>query len=134
MIIKISYIFIYEVSIKIFFMKKLFVFMFLIFIMSTTNESARGESNDMSGPDTKIEMETIICNVLGFVTGGVGKALAAFVCAGTALAFLAGKVSWTLVLTFTLGMACIFGAPTIIKVFTGTGEVACEGTSASSGS
>ncbi|MDR1425393.1 MAG: TrbC/VirB2 family protein [Rickettsiales bacterium] len=78
--------------------------------------------------NTTMTMEDLICNVLGFLTGKVGKALAAFACMGVSLAFLAGKVSWTLVLTFSLAMACIFGAPTIIKVFTGGNEAACSNT------
>lgn len=76
--------------------------------------------------NTSQGLEEFICNVLGYLTGGVGKALAAFACIGISLAFLGGKVSWTLVLTFSLGMACIFGAPVIIRAFAG-GATACEG-------
>ncbi|MDR2777983.1 MAG: TrbC/VirB2 family protein [Rickettsiales bacterium] len=119
-------------------MKKFLMLMFLVFFMGifavgTVNADGSGSGSGDGGGNTDIEavktdvkMLDLICNVLGFVTGSVGKALAAFVCAGTALAFLAGKVSWTLVLTFTLGMACIFGAPTIIKVFTNSDTAACE--------
>ena len=115
-------------------MKKIFFILFLLTVFSL-NTNYFIESNDalaatasfenLSDLDTETSMESLICNVLGFLTGGVGKALAAFACIGISLAFLGGKVSWTLILTFSLGMACIFGAPTIIKAFTG-GSAACK--------
>jgi type IV secretory pathway VirB2 component (pilin) len=83
--------------------------------------------------DTTLTMDNLVCNVLGFLTGKVGKALAAFACMGVSLAFLGGKVSWTMILTFSLGMACIFGAPTIIKAFTGGNDVACSGSESTGG-
>lgn len=106
-------------------MKKFLILFFICFsLFSSKNVVASG----FSSVDTTTSMEGLICNVLGFLTGGVGKALAAFACIGMSLAFLGGKVSWTLILTFALGMACIFGAPTIIKAFTG-GDAACQGVS-----
>lgn len=113
-----------------FYMKKIFIILISLLFLTTNSNVARAsgslEFKDKLNSQTS-SMEDLICNVLGFLTGGVGKALAAFACMGIALAFLGGKVSWTLILTFSLGMACIFGAPTIIKAFTG-GDAACEGT------
>ncbi len=113
-------------------MKKMLAIIFSLFLLtlsSSTVMASGDSSNEKEGLtetlNTSITMEALICNVLGFLTGGVGKALAAFACMGIALAFLGGKVSWTLILTFSLGMACIFGAPTIIKAFTG-GDAACS--------
>ncbi len=116
-------------------MKKIFFILFLLTLFSLNtnylieNNEVFADSkktfDDTKNLDTETTMEQLICNVLGFLTGGVGKALAAFACIGISLAFLGGKVSWTLILTFSLGMACIFGAPTIIKAFTG-GEAACK--------
>lgn len=70
-------------------------------------------------------LEDYLCNALAFLTGGVGKSLAAFACIGVSLAFIGGKVAWTSILAFALGMACIFGAPQIIKAFAG-GDSACQ--------
>ncbi|MDR2777514.1 MAG: TrbC/VirB2 family protein [Rickettsiales bacterium] len=112
--------------------KRLSVILLLSTIMTIGHGSSTvhgGSSSDGESVNTATTMEDLICNVLGFLTGRVGKALAAFACMGVSLAFLAGKVSWTLVLTFSLAMACIFGAPTIIKVFTGAGEAACSSSS-----
>jgi type IV secretory pathway VirB2 component (pilin) len=111
-------------------MKKIFSFLILIPLILGVSQSSVYASTDDSGTyalstESSMSMEQFICNVIGFLTGGVGKALAAFACIGLSLTFLAGKVPWTLVLTFSLGMACIFGAPTLIKAFTG-GAGACE--------
>ncbi len=105
-------------------MKKMLI-TFLLFFVITSSNVVKATDKTSYSLDTTTTMEGLICNVLGFLTGGVGKALAAFACMGIALAFLGGKVSWTLILTFSLGMACIFGAPTIIKAFTG-GDAACS--------
>lgn len=107
-------------------MKKVFIIMISLLLLTANSNVAKasGSANE-NKLDTSLTLEGLICNVLGFLTGGVGKALAAFACMGIALAFLGGKVSWTLILTFSLGMACIFGAPTIIKAFTG-GDAACS--------
>lgn len=110
-------------------MKKFLILFFVCFSLFSSNNVFASGFNTV---DTSKSMEGLICNVLGFLTGGVGKALAAFACIGMSLAFLGGKVSWTLILTFALGMACIFGAPTIIKAFTG-GDAACSNINSFSG-
>jgi type IV secretory pathway VirB2 component (pilin) len=110
-------------------MKKIFVIPLLLLVMGIGHGSLVSNAvaeDSVEEIDTSVTMSGLICNVLGFLVGKVGKALAAFACMGVSLAFLAGKVSWTLVLTFSLAMACIFGAPTIIKVFTGSSEAACD--------
>ena len=109
-------------------MKKIFIILISLLLVTANSNNAKAGGGDTANEytvDTSTTLEGLICNVLGFLTGGVGKALAAFACMGIALAFLGGKVSWTLILTFSLGMACIFGAPTIIKAFTG-GDAACS--------
>lgn len=111
-------------------MKKVFLFLFLLtffspsIVLGINNAYATG--NGAETYDTGGSAETIVCNALGFLTGGIGKALAAFACIGISLGFLAGKVAWTTILTFSLGMACIFGAPAIIRAFAG-GDTACDG-------
>lgn len=109
-------------------MKKVFLifllfFSFNLFVFQPSNALATVNLNQQLGEHT---LEEYLCNALGFLTGGVGKSLAAFACIGVSLAFVSGKVAWTSILAFALGMACIFGAPQIIKAFAG-GDVACEG-------
>ena len=65
------------------------------------------------------EMQTVLCNVLRFVTGTVGKTLASFIIIGVGLGFFTGKVSWGLLIGVTLGISAMFGAPAIIGAITG---------------
>lgn len=93
--------------------------------MATNSSSSSSSGNSFNDDITKYRLEDYLCTVLRFLTGGVGKSLAAFACIGVSLAFVGGKVAWTTILAFALGMACIFGAPQIIKAFAG-GEMACS--------
>ncbi len=104
--------------------KKFFLFTFLLLLAVLLVECPEvlASSNSVN---TDNGMEDYLCTALGFLTGGVGKSLAAFACIGVSLAFVGGKISWTTILTFAVGMACIFGAPQIIKAFAG-GDVACS--------
>ena len=71
-------------------------------------------------------LEAYICSVFNYLTGTVGKALAAFACVGVSLAFFGGKIQWTTVLVFAIAMACIFGAPQIVRAFSGGSSLACK--------
>jgi type IV secretory pathway VirB2 component (pilin) len=66
-----------------------------------------------------MDMQQILCNILGFVTGTVGKTLASFVIIGVGIGFFSGKVSWGLLVGCTLGVSALFGATTIIGMVTG---------------
>ena len=67
------------------------------------------------------EMQVVLCNVLKFVTGGIGKTIASFIIIGVGLGFFTGKVSWGLLIGVTLGISAMFGAPAIIGAITGGG-------------
>lgn len=70
-------------------------------------------------------MTGILCTIMKFITGGVGKTFASFAVIFVGVGFLTGKTTWTAMITFALGIAAIFGAPTVIKAFTG-GDAACS--------
>lgn len=99
-------------------MKKLSLnlFLFSIFILPILAAGGSPETGDL---------ESYICNAFNFLTGGVGKSLAAFACIGMSLGFVSGKLQWQTVLVFAIGMACIFGSPQIVKAFAG-GNLACK--------
>ncbi|GMO65001.1 MAG: hypothetical protein Ta2D_11630 [Rickettsiales bacterium] len=78
-----------------------------------------GTSDTLSGGS----MATVLCNVLGFVTGTVGKTLASFTIIGVGLGFFSGKVSWGAMIGVTLGISALFGSPAIIRAVTGGGEI-----------
>ena len=65
------------------------------------------------------DMQQVLCNVLAFVTGGIGKTIASFIIIGVGLGFFTGKVSWGVLIGVTLGISAMFGAPAIITAITG---------------
>lgn len=106
-------------------MKKIFLFFSLFVAASVLFNIAPAMATDAEMGDMSLSMTDLLCNALGFLTGTVGKTLAAFACIGVSLAFVGGKVAWTTVLAFSLGMACIFGAPQIVVIFAG-GDKPCQ--------
>lgn len=72
------------------------------------------------------EMQLVLCNVLKFITGTVGKTLASFIIIGVGLGFFTGKVSWGLLIGVTLGISAMFGAPAIISAITGGTKELCD--------
>ena len=73
-------------------------------------------------------MTQTLCNVYQFITGGVGKAICSFVIVGVGIGFFTGKVSWGTLIGVTLGIASLFGGPSIMAAITG-GEAPCAGVS-----
>ena len=71
-------------------------------------------------------MNDTLCAIMKFITGGVGKTFASFAVIFVGIGFLTGKTTWTAMITFALGIAAIFGAPTVIKAFTGGDKAACS--------
>ena len=110
-------------------MKKvaLFLSLFMVFtILFNVAPAMAGNDDSLLNQEfSDTNMTDLLCNALSFLTGTVGKTLAAFACIGVSLAFVGGKVAWTTVLAFSLGMACIFGAPQIVQMFAG-GDKPCE--------
>ena len=105
-------------------MKKGMFFLLAFFVALSIFSIAPAIANDFDGGELDTDMTDLLCTALSFLTGGVGKTLAAFACIGVSLAFVGGKVAWTTVLAFSLGMACIFGAPQIVAIFSG-GDKPC---------
>ncbi|MDR0423664.1 MAG: TrbC/VirB2 family protein [Rickettsiales bacterium] len=72
-------------------------------------------------------MGTVLCNILQFVTGPIGKGVASLAIIGVGVGFFSGKVSWSALIAVTLALATLFGSPAIIRVISGdkTGQFAC---------
>ena len=66
-----------------------------------------------------------MCNALKLVTGNAGKAFAAFAIISLGIGFFTGKVSWGLMIGVALGIAAMFGAPTIVAVLSGKDAYSC---------
>ena len=70
-------------------------------------------------------LEVVMCNALSLVTGGTGRTLAAFAIVSLGIGFFLGKVAWGLMLAVALGIAALFGAPTIVNAIAG-GDWNCD--------
>ncbi len=73
------------------------------------------------------EIESTLCTILYFLTGTIGKAIAAFALVFLGISLFLGKVSWGLAISTALGIATIFGAPQLVETLGGkagtTGEI-----------
>ena len=58
-------------------------------------------------------MGDVICTVLSFIYGNLGRGLAALAVIILGIGALLGKVSWGLAITVAVGIATIFGSPGI---------------------
>lgn len=106
-------------------MKKISVYFILflsVFCIFGVSDSFAISSATGSGGD----MQVVLCNVLKFVTGGIGKTLASFIIIGVGIGFFTGKVSWGVLIGVTLGISAMFGAPAIVNAITGGTTTLCE--------
>ncbi|MEN9782393.1 MAG: hypothetical protein RL208_543 [Pseudomonadota bacterium] len=65
----------------------------------------------------------IICVVIKLITGAAGRGLVAVVIISISVMFFIGKVSWNMMLSAALGAGMLFGAPSLVKIFSGKGLV-----------
>jgi len=84
-----------------------------------TGDSAASSSTDNA-------LVSGICNAYQIVTGKAGKVFAAFAVIATGVGFFTGKVQWGLIISLVLGIAAIFGAPSIVSAITGDSQPICS--------
>ena len=60
-----------------------------------------------------------LCSMYKFVTGKVGRGVAAGVVISLGVSFFLGKVTWASALAVALGVGAVFGAPSVVSVLTG---------------
>jgi len=56
----------------------------------------------------------VLCEVVGWFTGTTGKGIATLAIIVVGVGALMGKVSWGMAIIVAIGVAVIFGAPTIV--------------------
>jgi len=61
----------------------------------------------------------LLCGVAGWFTGSVGKGIATLAIIVIGVGALMGKVSWGMAIIVGLGVAVIFGAPSIVNELAG---------------
>ncbi len=104
-------------------LKKLFLItLFTALMIGASYATVTGD-----GDKTKDAMTVILCNVYAFITGGIGKTICSFVIIGVGIGFFTGKVSWGTLIGVALGIASLFGGPSIMAAVTGTTDTPCKG-------
>ncbi len=78
-------------------------------------------SSGSGGGDT---IGNLLCNVADWFTGPVGQGIATLAIIVIGIGALMGKVSWGMAIIVGIGVAVIFGAPTIVSEL-GTGGSGC---------
>lgn len=59
-----------------------------------------------------------ICTVVGWLQGGIGKAIASLTVIFMGMQAFFGKITWGTVVLYTVGIFTIFGAQDIVQAFT----------------
>ncbi len=73
-------------------------------------------------------LDNVLCNIVSFFTGAVGKGIATIALIIIGIGALMGKISWGMALIVALGIALVFGATTLVDALG-----ASEGGTTSSG-
>ncbi|MSP33524.1 MAG: hypothetical protein EXR06_01315 [Rickettsiales bacterium] len=91
--------------------------------LNAGNPSPQNSSLSYSANDNALS--STMCNAMRLVTGNAGKAFAAFAIISLGIGFFTGKVSWGLMIGVAIGIAAMFGAPTIVAVLSGKDTFDC---------
>ncbi|MDG1285938.1 MAG: TrbC/VirB2 family protein [Rickettsiales bacterium] len=59
-------------------------------------------------------LDNVLCNIVSFFTGAVGKGIATIALIIIGIGALMGKISWGMALIVALGIALVFGATTLV--------------------
>lgn len=94
-------------------------------ISSSFNANAQAPAAPVDAANDNALTDTM-CNVLNIVTGNAGKAFAAFAIISVGIGFFTGKISWGLMIGVAMGIAAMFGAPTIVAAISGKGSFDCS--------
>lgn len=86
-------------------------------------------SSDVFAASSTAESNQLVdtmCSAVKIVTGKGGKAFAAFAIISVGIGFFTGKVSWGLMIGVAMGIAAMFGAPSIVSAISGTSVEECS--------
>lgn len=83
-------------------------------IVVSSNAAFAAENNDA--------ITQVLCNVIGQLSGGIGKAVATIAVIVLGIGLFIGKLSWPLAIATAIGIGMIFGATSIVNwISAGTG-------------
>ena len=80
-----------------------------------------GNISNYGASADKNAISDILCNLYNFITGKTGRIVIGFVFLGAGSTFLLGKMQLSTAIAISIGCGCIFGASTLVSVFTGKG-------------
>lgn len=66
------------------------------------------------------------CNVMNIINGTAGRIFASLVIISVGIGFVNGKVSWGLMIGVVIGIATMFGAPSVVAALSGGDATECE--------
>lgn len=117
---------------------KLFTLFVILFNLGTTNTFAVDSCSDANpcvigfkcdggkcvvyeGDEENNAFGQVFCKMFKFLTGSIGRGVAAAAIIWAGVSFFLGKISWGAICAIGLAIGFIFGAPSIVKVLTGKG-------------
>lgn len=87
---------------------------------------AMAQVNPTQMNPNEMSLTTTMCNIIGWITGPLGKAIATAFIIVIGIGALMGKVSWGMAIIVGLGVGILFGATTIVNALGGDGSQVCE--------
>lgn len=93
-------------------------------LVPVLSSDALAQTNITGSANSNALVDTM-CAVMKLVTGNAGKAFAAFAIISVGIGFFTGKVSWGLMVGVALGIAAMFGAPTIVAAISNGSAFSC---------
>ena len=112
-------------KIKSCFLLAVFSILLLLPLFSTANANQFGAiNNDLKNNN---DIAITLCNAVAILRGTPIKIVAAIMVMAVGAGFLLGKIDIKLVIGVALGVAVVFGAPTIYNAVTGNDSGSCTG-------
>lgn len=115
---------------KLFLLSFFFISLSPILVPAISSDAFAQQQNDVTASDGNTAEDNALvdamCNALRIVTGTAGKAFAAFAIISVGIGFFTGKVSWGLMIGVALGIAAVFGAPSIVAALAGGDAFDCN--------
>ena len=112
-------------KIKSCFLLAVFSILLLLPLFSTANAQQFGAISPTLKDDNNIAR--VLCNAVKVLRGTPVKVVAAIMVMAVGAGFLLGKIDIKLVIGVALGVAVVFGAPSIYNAITGNTTNSCDG-------
>lgn len=83
----------------------------------------------LAGATGESPLESVLCRLVNWLTGPTGRALATLAIIIIGVGALMGKVSWGMAIIVAIGIAIVFGAPTLLQLLGGGTASTCSNAS-----